>query len=452
MASADIIGRADRASAYGSELKWVAGALVIGAIGFNAVLCFLNTRGVAISQGHVMISEMLLISAALAACRNYLNVTHVAILALVVLYTVTLSGLRFANAPDAGFDLKIIRDLIIPIIFFLLGRAVGDLKTADNVVFAATTIVLIFAVFEFFFLDAFLRVFEVAEYYIARGTLEASNSALDISEGLMASGVRPPDQGRTLLPFLGEHRVSSLFLEPISLGNFATIITLWAVIRSRMERRIYVFLALSGLALLVLSDGRFNAFFIILGVAILLVPPRITTLFVVPLPFILILALFCFGASEEYYYNGPPTIVEGLGVYDRVLYCARVLFYFDVSNWFGLEASRAQTFDADYAYVISGIGLIGFSILWFLFMSVGGANRYYLSFRNAAAVFFVALLCISNSPSTIKIGALLWFLLGVLSAIKGYDRIRPSARAVRSDRGSAARAPDLVPSLGGSTP
>ena len=42
----------------------MAGALIVGTISFNAVLCFLNTRGIAIGKTHVMMSEMLLISVA----------------------------------------------------------------------------------------------------------------------------------------------------------------------------------------------------------------------------------------------------------------------------------------------------------------------------------------------------------------------------------------------------
>ena len=157
-----------------------------------------------------------------------------------MVYTLALSVLRFANVPAAGFDPKISRDLIIPITFFLLGKAVNDVKAADKVVSTATAILLSFALFEFFFLNTFLEVFGVAKYYIARGTLESSNSALNISQGLMVSGVRPADQGRTLLSFLGDHRVSSLFLEPISLANFGALVTLWAVVRSRMEGKFYI--------------------------------------------------------------------------------------------------------------------------------------------------------------------------------------------------------------------
>jgi putative polymerase len=416
LTSADVIGRADRALACSPELRWVAGALIIGAISFNAVLCFLNTRGVAISNIHVMMSEVLLISAALLACRNYLNFTHISVLAVVVLYTVALSALRFANVPAEGFDPKISRDLIIPIAFFLLGKAVNDVKAADNVVFTATAIILIFAVLEFFFLDAFLAVFNVVEYYIARGTLESSDWALNVSRGLMVSGLRPADQGRSLLTFLGDHRVSSIFLEPISLGNFGTLVTLWAVVRSRMEGRLYVWCALAGLVLLVLSDGRFDGGFVALGVVTLMMSPRVTTLLVVPLPFIVMLALYLFGASADPSIGVPE--LEGRAAYDRLLYSGRALFDFDAYNWFGLKASRAQTFDAGYAYLISNIGILGFAALWILFMLLRGSSRYYFSFRNVTAVYLAALLCISNSAFTIKVAAVLWFLLGVLSAFE----------------------------------
>jgi putative polymerase len=432
MASANVIGSLDRDSVLSSELRWATGGLILGAISFNAFLCFLNTRGVAISNVHVMLSEMLLISAALFACRNSLNFVHIAILTLVIVYTVALAGLRFADVPAGGLDLKISRDFIIPIVFFLLGRAVGDLRVADAVVFTATAIVLFFALFEYFFLDAYLAVFGVAEYYIARGTVEVANSALSISEGLMTSGFRPSDQGRALLPFLGDHRVSSVFLEPITLGNFGALVALWALVRSRMEGRFYVWLALAGLALIVLSDGRFVACFVIVSFAVVMAPPRTTTLGAFLLPFAIILTLCAWGAAVEQSYSGAPEIVEGLGAYDRLLYSARVLFDFDILNWMGLEASRAQTFDTGYGYVISNIGIVGLVALWLLFMSREGPSHGYFAFRNAIAVFLAVILCISNSPFTIKIAAPLWFLLGVLSVAGGCGRMGAPAQDLRA--------------------
>jgi putative polymerase len=416
-----ILGGADQVLADSPDLGWIASALIIGTISFNAVLCFLNTRGVAISSAHVMGAEILLISATVFACRHHLNLIHISVLILIVAYTVAISAVRYADAPDLGFDPKISRDFIIPVVFFLLGKAAtNDVKGADKIVALATTILLIFAAFEYFFLGAFLKVFAVAEYYIARGTLEASDWALDVSQGLMVSGLRPADQGRTLLSFLGQHRVSSLFLEPSSLGNFGALVTLWAAIRSRMEGKLHAWCALGGLALLVLSDTRFDAYFLVLAIPILMMPPRLTTPIVFILPFVTILALYLWGASTAGSFNSVPE-VEGREAYDRLLYCARVLFDFDVYNWFGLEVSRAQTFDSGYGYVISNVGITGFAVLWVLFMSLKGANRYFYSFRNVIALYFTAMLCISASQFTIKIAALLWFLLGALSVAKITD-------------------------------
>ena len=71
-------------------------------------------------------------------------------------------------------------------------------------------------------------------------------------------------------------------------------------------------------------------------------------------------------------------MVEGREIYDRLLYSGRVLFDFDVYNWFGLEVSRAQTFDSGYGYVISNVGIIGFIALWILFMSLAGIEPVFL--------------------------------------------------------------------------
>ncbi|MGD9501153.1 MAG: hypothetical protein AB7V40_01545 [Methyloceanibacter sp.] len=426
------VGHARRIAASGSDLGFAAGALILGAIGFNALLCFLNTRGIAVSNVHVILSEVLLISAAVFVCRNHLSLTEISVLALIVISTVAISALRYANAPEGGFDPKIGRDLMIPVIFFLFGKAVADIRTADRIVFIATAILLLFGAFEYFFLETFLEVFGIAEYYIARGTLEASDWALNVSQGLMVSGLRPTDQGRILLPFLGDHRVSSLFLEPSTLGNYGALVTLWGAIRSRMEGRLFVGFVLAGLALLVLSDTRFNAYFLVLALPVLMAPHRLTTPAVFVLPFATMLALYLMGAASADSFNSIP-MVDGRGAYDRLLYSGRVLFDFDAYNWLGLAPSRAQTFDSGYGYVISNIGIAGFVALWFLFMSLKGANRYFYAFRNVLAVYFAALLCISASQFTIKIAALLWFLLGVLSAVKAADpgQTRRSAAATQ---------------------
>ena len=396
-----------------SASAWFAGAIIVGTVAFNAGLAFVNGHVFPTGATVVMASEALLLFAAGVACRNYLTMNHVALLGLLVAYALALAATRSIAIPGTPFDPKSARDIVIPVIFFLLGRAVGDIRAADRIVLFVTGLLFVVALLEYLSLSTYLSVFKVAQYYIARGTLEASSHSLNVSEGLMVSGVRPEEQGRTLLPFLGGHRVSSLFLEPSTLGNFGAIVALWGAVRTRMTRQIYFWTILGALALVVLSDTRVAAFLALVGLIVLLLPPRLTTPAVFVLPFATIFALCVFAA-----WTGPVSgklEVEGLGLYDRLLYSGRVLMSFDIYHWFGLNVSTAQTFDSGYGYVISNFGIVGFALLWTLFMSLRGRTPYFLAFRNVMGVFFAALLCISASQFTIKLAATLWFLLGVLS-------------------------------------
>jgi putative polymerase len=331
-----------------------------------------------------------------------------------------LALIRSTISPEAGLDPKIARDLLIPVIFFVLGRNSRNIKIVDAIVYASVALILFFALFEYLFLDVYLKIFNITDYYVARGTLDAADPSLQWAKGLMVSGIRPEDQGgRVLLPLLGDHRVSSLFLEPIGLGNFGCMVVFWAIARSMMERQVRFWSVFIGIALIILSDGRFNASFLGLGILILLISPRITTPVVLALPFILIFGLWLAAASAGVQ-DFRPTL-EGLSVstlQDRLLYTGRLLLDFDLYTWLGVKASRSPTGDSGYAYIISNIGVIGFAVFWLWFMSLDGYSRYFYAFRNTTAAYFAVLFCLSQSPFTIKTAALLWFLLGALSLAK----------------------------------
>ena len=147
------------------------------------------------------------------------------------------------------------------------------------------------------------------------------------------------------------------------------------------------------------------------------------------MPFVLIFGLYLAAADAE------PQVCHtstGYSFKDRLLYSGRVLLDFDLYNWLGIEASRAPTADAGYAYVISNVGLLGFAAFWFWFMSLGGRSRYFYAFRNTSAAYFAAISCVSTSQFTIKTAALLWFLIGALSVVQG-----PRGLGAHGARGSA---------------
>lgn len=418
MTSAELIGRRDQALAASPDLTWLAGVLIIAAITFNALLCFVNTHVAPISNAYVVGSEAVIITVTILACYRFIDQKYALIITTIIVYTTVLAFLRALTSPDEGMNLKVTRDFLIPVIFFLLGKGANNIKVADRIVYVATTIILIFAVFEYLSLDAFLKVFNVVNYYVARGTLDALDPSLQWAQGLMMSGMRPPDQGRELLSFLGGHRVSSLFLEPIGLGNFGCLIAFWAIARSRMEHRLRLWSIAAGIVLIILSDTRFNAAFLGVGIVILLLSPRLTTPAVLAMPFVIIFGLCLFAAGADP--HGLPYL-EGYSLKDRLLLSGRVLLDFDLSNWLGITASRIPTADAGYAYIISNVGLLGFVAFWFWFMSLGGRSRYFYAFRNTSAAYFAAISCVSTSQFTIKTGALLWFLMGALSVVQGRE-------------------------------
>ena len=413
MSSTALSGRPVQASAYAPQLKWVAGALVIAALTFNAVLCLMNTHITPINNSHVIGSEILVITIALLACHRTIEPQYVLIITSIVIYTVILALIRISILPDGGIDLKIARDFLIPVIFFVLGKSVNNVRAADTIVYVATALMLAFALLEYCFVDWYLKVFSIVDYYVARGSLDPLKPSLQWAGGLMLNGIRPEELGgRALLPFFGDHRVSSLFLESISLGNFGALVVFWAIARSRMEHQLRFWSIAAGLALIILSDSRFNASFLAFGILILLLNPRITTPAILAMPFVAIAGLCLFAGPRDV------PFLEGQSLRDRLLYSCQVLLDFDIWNWLGLATTRADTLDAGYAYVVTNIGLMGFAAFWFWFLSLGGRSRYFYAFRNTSAAYFAVLFCISTSVFTIKTGALLWFLIGTLSVAR----------------------------------
>jgi putative polymerase len=113
------------------------------------------------------------------------------------------------------------------------------------------------------------------------------------------------------------------------------------------------------------------------------------------------------------------------GFLGRLVLSGQILSEFDVWNWLGFKPPRMQAFDSGYAYIISGIGVIGLAIFWYVFLSIPGPDRQFYTFRNLAAMYYGVMLCVSNSSFTIKTASLLWFLIGVLSHSRSEQPVAP---------------------------
>jgi putative polymerase len=385
-------------------LRFLAVSTVLGGLTFNFFLCFVNTRIMTVRDTHVMLMELMIIGMAFLVAADRRAGLYL-VLGIFVTYMIFLFALRGQN------DLKALRDIFIPVIFFAMGARLADARLADGLALWSAVIVLVFAIFEFAALDTYLDYFNVLGYYISRGTVLPSE-AMGATKGLFISGNRP--EPRTLLSFLGQHRVSSVFLEPVSMGNFGAIIFAWALFRRGWRWRWFLFAA--ALTMVTLADARFGLFTCIL---MALLAPFYR---VIPRPVWLVLPFLVFAAIGVYGLQSATDAGDN-SLTGRLTVTAGIVSKLPVAVVLGVETTDRFTADSGMAYTLTKFGLIGVAGLWALlvFQPLRSARGW--NFLSMMFLYLVLIMVISNSFYSIKTGALMWFMAGTAAAVD-WPRIR----------------------------
>jgi putative polymerase len=386
--------------------------VVLGAVLLNFALCFVDTNLFRIGNGAVILCEILLIAIAFGLIW-YRGTALYTFLLVLSAYFFSVMLVR------SDFDPKIVRDFLIPFVFFFLGNYLGSLRSCDRLVTVVIVLALGAALFEWLALNTYLHYFDVFRYYVARGTeVDLQNDAAsgllirgsDNVAGLFVNGTRFGE--RTLLPFLGSHRVSGIFLEPVSVGNFGAIVFAWVLLRDR--RRIGALIAKSLViaTILVLADARFGFYFCIFTLLIYLGAPIIRPSILFLAPFLVMIGLVVYAGTL-----GQEMLSSQLA--GRLIHTGDSLLQLEPSQIFGLRISDNATLgtaaDSGYGYVLTKLGLVGLALIWGLFVYTPVLDRDAWRFKNFIAFYAVSLLSISASLFTIKTAALLWFLCGTLN-------------------------------------
>jgi putative polymerase len=407
--SADSIGEGIEARAKQTTM---AAVVVFATALFNLVLCFVNTTLFGIGVNVVIGTEIALIGMALGLIwyRGYALYT---IILMLTAYFFAVMLVRFE------FDPKIARDLLIPIVFFFLGHYLGSFRSAGKLVTFLIFVALGFALFEWLALDTYLHYFDVIHYYAARGaeqSLEADPAAgliikgTDSSAGLYINGTR--FEARTLLPFLGEHRVSGIFMEPVSAGNFGAIAFAWVLLRDRHRVWTFIGKALAIATILVLADARFGFYLCIATVLIYLVAPVVRSTMLYIAPFLAVIALATYAALS--WQGSWDNTITG-----RFLWAGHTIAALDALQLLGLQTSDFFTSgyagDSGYGYALVKVGVVDLAAIWALFVYSPTLDADAWRFKNFIAFYIVFLLTISASLFSIKTSALMWFLYGTLN-------------------------------------
>lgn len=382
-------------------MEAVAVTLAVLAVVFNPLLAIVNGHVAHLNGGIVALVQASLTFAALGlgvVVDGKPTRWGLAAWVLIVAFVV-LSVLRGDLAPKNLGDV-----LLIPA-FIALGQRIGPSVLIRTVVWLQVAITAI-GVFELLFPLLFGSVFKVVDYYVATRGFAAS--AFWAGNDLFLSSERPG--GRLLLPGLHLHRGSSLFLEPVSLGNWAILVCIMlAAFWHRLSWRGRAFLVVSDLALLVICDGR-----LALGVCLLLAValpftrrlPSALSVCYLPVVMVALTGLVAAG----YLSSAGDTLPGRLrGGYDA-------LTGLDLSDLLGI-GHHALNADAGWVYFIQTQSLLTAIVVWaaITLTSIGEEDDA-RTFKHGLALFLVLCLPISYSVLSIKTMALLWCAYGSFHA------------------------------------
>ncbi|MCC7251282.1 polysaccharide biosynthesis protein GumE [Hyphomicrobium sp.] len=378
--------------------------VLIGSVGFNAGLAFFNAHIAPVPTALVIVTEAALVSTAmglaLLAWRPQMA-PSLALMAALALFAV-FRGLLMA-APDP----KLLRDVILIPTFMMLGMASDDRQLARTVIALHT---IVFAVFllEALAPQAYSDLLRIQDYYIkTRGN--KLDEFYNTNSELFISATRPNER---FFSFVDAPRMSSIFLEPVSLGNYCSIVTVFVCsCFRRLGTAGVAYLTLTTAAMLVGCDGRLAtatcALIIVACIIATWLPPRSAVLYL-PATLAFVFALVI-GADLK------PGSDDFPG---RLAHTVKLLMSYDVPEILGLSNEFIfKAMDSGVAYLITTQSLPGLLLIWaYIGWGAREDTAEQVRFTHGLSLYLALSMMVSYSFLTIKTGALLWFIQGTLQA------------------------------------
>lgn len=386
---------------------WTPIVLVCGAVLFNAVLSIVNAHATGLTSSAVVGTELMIV------CAAHLYVLQQYRPQMLPWYAMMLAVVLFAlvrGAVTGHVEPKFVRDVLLIPTFILLGMAT-PIYRMTRVVVIVHAVVVAGVLFEAFATDAYAALLEVRQYYIATRSFD-DTSFWDTSSNLFTSATRP---GERFFSFIDLHRVSSVFLEPVSLGNYVVIITAFVcAFHKHLSRSVLAFLIAGTLVSLVGCDGRLAATSAVIIVAVSL------AVGVLPRKFALVYLPLALGGALVF------TLLSGANPHEdnfsgRIAFCIHLLSNYELAEWMGLsdrfigQGVMGAAADSGFAYMITTQSIIGVVLFWLLLVtSADERTREQAVFLHGVCIYVMLTMLVSYSLFSIKTAALVWFIHGSL--------------------------------------
>lgn len=403
--------------------------VVWAALGMNFLLAIINANAFPVNSTVVLIVQLMVTAAAVVLIlQDPPQTSPVFFIAiLVVLLGYILSGLYHQKV-----DLRGLYDLLVIPIFILMGMTMRRFQSwMINIPVVA---IVLTALVDGLLRDQFASFVNPLSYYRStRVWVAGQDSAFTEDSGLYVGADRA---GGLIFSFISDHRVGSIFLEPLSLAYFSVIATIgYAVLYERQRIKFYIGAAVC-LFLSLLADTRTATFAIVVSVVIVTFVRHVHKIFVVLVPFVIVTAgglLYMSGKGGELAFRLGLTF-EG----------------FQDSNSFAIligDISSKQIYDSGLVALIYNVGLVAAMVQIYLISGVATFEwRKHAIVPLLAIIYVMIAAMFGGAVFSIKSAA----LLGTLIGASGCDRIVSTHHRVirrRSWRGLALDNPQTITTL-----
>jgi len=382
--------------------------IVVGAVCFNAVLAIANGNVAGLTQAPVVVAEVTFVALAHAvALANYRRemAPWYALLGLFAAFAV------IRSLSSQTIDVKYLRDVMIIPTFVVLGMTF-DARRLGRVFVAIQIVMVVFLVLEAANVDAYSNLFKIQDYYInTRGY--SAEDFWNKDSNLYVSATRPDG---SFLSIVDLHRLSSIFLEPVSLGNYCMVVLAFLCACWReLGRPTLWFLAMTTAMAMVGCDGRLAMASVVpMVLCCTLAPrmPRFSALVYIPS----IVALGFVLVSIGHYEPG------GDDFPGRIAHTVSLLSNYGLPEYLGLsDEFMSKAVDSGIAYLITTQSIFVVIALWATVAMTGTEDRPDKTRIIHAVMIYVGLnMMVSFALLTIKTAALLWFTYGALQG-RGTD-------------------------------
>lgn len=379
--------------------QFLAQLIILSTLVMNPLLAIVNGHVATLTPTFVAIVQAVLVAAGFACAWPILLArgsrwTMLTIF-MVVMFCISTIG-RGVLIP------KYLGDMLLMPAFILLGMII-DHRKMGTFFFWANIGVALFAVYELLFPVSFADLFKVPDYYVA--TRGFDEDAFWADNGLFLSSQRP-GEGRLLLPWTGFHRASSIFLEPVALGNWCILATICIFAFWRDWTRFRRILTLIAIAIgLIACDGRLAM--ACMGVLILVLPwaPRLPDwISVMTLPLVALISLVAMPLGLEQF--------EGDTLLGRLRAGTQSLMGMSWADVAGFGGVTGFNYDSGISYFILTQSILVLVVTWTLFTLYPKCNIHGGYVKLGTALFISLCLPISNSIFSVKTGALMWAIFG----------------------------------------